>query len=164
VPDASASASPPASPGSTPFVIAQSGDPAALLTIDPGYTFVKLGAKDAASLMSLVSSSLQSSKWKVDVGVRAVDRGGTLVGYLMVGQFPAGVLADAFYQQALAKMASTMGVTISSTTIDGHVVATGHLGAVSIVAYHAGDAMIGTIAQTAARAKAVITALIAANP
>jgi hypothetical protein len=37
-------------------------------------------------------------------------------------------------------------------------------GAVSIMAYHAGDAMIGTIAQTAARAKAVITALIAANP
>lgn len=81
----------------------------------------------------------------------------------MVIGFPAGSLNEAAYAGALAGMASSMGTTFTSTTVEGVAVSTGSAGSGSVAVFPAGDRLILVVAEKEADTLPIATALIKAN-
>ncbi len=100
---------------------------------------------------------------KVHIGLRSVNSGGKLIGYVMVVRFAAGTLTDAAYAALLNQMAVNSKVTMTTTTVSGRLLGLGKIMGVYLGGYHNGDDAIMAIAPTAEDVVPIAQSVIAAN-
>lgn len=137
-------------------------DAAAGIQIAAPYSLTPLPPQLQAAMETQMAASLGGFGSSITFGFRQIG-GASGQGILMVIGFPAGSLNEAAYAGALAGMASSMGTTFTSTTVDGVAVSTGTTASGAVAVFHAGDHLIVVIAENAADSLPIATALIQAN-
>jgi hypothetical protein len=159
VASAPAASAPAASTGAS--APATGADPAAGLTIDSPYTLTTLPGGLQQTLESQMAGGLGAFGGAVQVGFRQV--GGSSGSILMVIAFPAGSLSAAAYQAAVAVMASNLGATFSTSTVDGVDVANGKAKTGGVAMFHIADHLLVVISPLETESLPIATALITAN-
>lgn len=163
-PSVAPSSAPSVAPSSAPSVArsAATVDAAAGVQIAAPYSLTALPTELQAAMESQMAASLGGFGGSITFGFRQIG-GGSGQGVLMVIGFPAGSLTEAAYAGALAAMGSSMGTTLTSTTVEGVAVSTGAAGSGSIALFPADDNLILVIVEKEADTLPMTTALIRAN-
>jgi hypothetical protein len=157
-----AASAPAASTGSgAPASAPAAADPAAGLKIGAPYTLTSLPGGLQETIESQMAGGLGAFGGAVQVGFRQV--GGSSGSILMVIAFPAGSLTAAAYQAAVAVMASNLGATFSTSTVDGVDVASGKAKAGGVAMFHIADHLLVVISPLETESLPIATALITAN-
>jgi hypothetical protein len=159
VASAPAASAPAASTGAS--APATGADPAAGLTIDSPYTLTTLPGGLQQTIESQMAGGLGAFGGAVQVGFRQV--GGSSGSILMVIAFPAGSLSAAAYQATVAVMASNLGATFSTSTVDGVDVASGKAKTGGVAMFHIADHLLVVISPLETESLPIATALITAN-
>jgi hypothetical protein len=157
-----AASAPAASTGSgAPASAPAAADPAAGLKIGAPSTLTTLPGGLQQTLESQMAGGLGAFGGAVQVGFRQV--GGSSGSILMVIAFPAGSLSAAAYQAAVAVMASNLGATFSTSTVDGVDVANGKAKTGGVAMFHIADHLLVVISPLETESLPIATALITAN-
>ena len=139
-------------------------DPAAGLAIADPYTLQELDAAAAETIQGAMAKGMGAFASVIHVGMREVQKAGTIVGYVMVIQFPTGTLSDTTYNGFLAGIASTGSSTLKVVKVGSTSISTGTMSGLSVGMYRAGDAVMLIMSPTATEVVPIAKALIAANP
>jgi hypothetical protein len=138
-------------------------DPAAGLAIASPYSITELDAASAAAIATAMETSLGGFSSVIHVGTRTVEKARAVLAYVMVIEFPTGMMTASTYQAMLAGMAASGKTTFKTTTVSGLQVSTGKMATTFVGVFDIGDHVLMVLAPAAADVIPISKALITAN-
>lgn len=167
----SASSPSAAAPSAAPTAPSAAASPAASaatdsvldLAIGAPYTLADLPAAQADTIQTGIEKDLGAFSKAVHVGVREVQQGGTVAGYLMVVAFPRGTLTDTIYSQVINNLSMGAEQSFTSKLVSNVPVSFGSMSGGSVAVFRKGDLALITLSPTTADLTPVVAALIKAN-
>lgn len=141
-------------------------DPTVDLEIAKPYTLAGLDSVTAAMLEAGMKEGLGTMADVLEIGARQVSKDGTPVAIVLGMRFPGVPMGDgsSFLDATVGGAAATTGTEVTRAKVDGRQVRIGESPASAFAAYQQDDMIVFAIGASAKEMKAVVAALIGANP